>query len=126
MKRRYVLAADVVLLACIPIGWFVSSWMLAAIPDCVFYRYGILCPSCGGTRCVQALLRGDVAAALSLNAYVVLTAVLLIVMLAVWHVTAFSKGRVGGKLFGALFTYKTAIVWAIGWVVFGILRNIIG
>lgn len=37
-----------------------AVWPVAWVPVCLFHRLtGIPCPTCGATRCVKALLRGD-------------------------------------------------------------------
>jgi hypothetical protein len=46
--------------------------LLGIAGDCgVFVRYGILCPTCGTTRAVTALVRGEVSESLRLNLSVV-------------------------------------------------------
>lgn len=44
-------------------------------PRCPFHAaFGLLCPGCGGTRAIAALLRGDLRQALALNPLVTLLA----------------------------------------------------
>ena len=62
-------------------------------PGCVFLRLtGIPCPGCGGLRASHDLLTADLGAALSTNAYAVLTAALVAIGYAAWLAAAV-RGR---------------------------------
>ena len=91
-----------------------GSW-----PVCpVLALTGVPCPACGGLRATHDLLTGDVPAALSSNAYAVLTIALAALAYAAWLAAAARGRRVtwlrSSSLVGAL--------WAGGLVVFGLLR----
>ena len=79
---------------------------------------GVPCPACGGLRATHDLLTGDVPAALSSNAYAVLTIALAALAYAAWLAAAARGRRVTwlrrSSLVGGL--------WAGGLVVFGLLR----
>lgn len=78
---------------------------------------GVACPLCGGLRAVHALTQGDVPAALSFNALLVVTLPLLVLGWAAWVRRAASRpGPVA----------PTWVVWAgLGVAVgFGVLRNL--
>ena len=91
---------------------------------CIFQSItGLLCPSCGATRAIISLFRGDFAAAVSYNAFVVF-------MLA--PVAALSLYIYFGILFGylkkisqkrklSLLLFVTAIVFLF--FMFGLVRN---
>ena len=105
-----------------------GSW-----PTCPFLALtGVPCPGCGGLRAVHDLMAGDLAGALSSNAWAVLTAVLVTGTYVVWVVS-----RVGGVRQGRsrvvrgataatawVSTRATVLVaaWAVGLVAFGALR----
>ena len=59
MKRWHILLLDAVLLAAIPLGNLLTNWMLAVMPPCFVLEYGLLCPVCGGTRCVRFITEGN-------------------------------------------------------------------
>lgn len=63
-------------------------------PPCFFYRVtGLYCPGCGSTRCLHALLHGDLVQALAYNVFLVI----LLPPLAVWGLRrwyAAIRGRV--------------------------------
>lgn len=82
---------------------------------------GWACPLCGGTRSTAALLEGDVAAAVDLNAF---TVVAVLVMAGVWLAWVVSRFR--GRVLAAVPpTWLWAAVVAVG-VAFAVVRNLPG
>jgi Protein of unknown function (DUF2752) len=79
---------------------------------------GLPCPACGGLRAARDLLTGDVGAAVSSNAYAVLTAVLAIVGYAAWLVAA-ARGR---RPAWARYLPSFALWWGVGLLLFGLAR----
>ena len=49
--------------------------LLPKVPECVFHRFGLLCPGCGATRAFLALFWGKVIKSIRLNPAVFLGAV---------------------------------------------------
>ena len=49
--------------------------LLPKVPECVFHRFGLLCPGCGATRAFLALFWGKVLKSIRLNPAVFLGAV---------------------------------------------------
>ena len=86
MKRKYILLLDAGILALIPVAVLLAKWMLKALPDCMFMRVGVLCPACGGTRCLIQLARGNFLQALQLNPYFFFTAWLVLGLLVLAYV----------------------------------------
>ena len=106
-----------------------------AWPTCPFLALtGVPCPGCGGLRAVHDLLTGDVAAALSSNAWAVLTTVLVVGTYAVWLVARVGgpgpsrEGHRGTRVATALMAWMSAhasalaVAWAVGLLAFGALR----
>lgn len=55
-----------------------AEWVERLSPGCLFHRLtGLNCPGCGGTRALQAFLRGDWAAAWHYNIFLWLSLLLL-------------------------------------------------
>jgi hypothetical protein len=105
-----------------------GSW-----PPCPFLALtGVPCPACGGLRAVHDLLAGDVPAALSSNAWAVLTTVLCLGAYAAWLVTRVGAGsptpsgavRVATTATAWMSRRATvlAAAWGVGLVAFGALR----
>lgn len=92
---------------------------------CVFYRNGILCPSCGGTRCIRALFRFEFLKSFSYNPFVFTVAVYGIVLLFFANLGYIFNLSFAKKTFKAMSHYILIIVVATGYALFGILRNFI-
>lgn len=67
MKKKHIImffAIEIIIVIFIII--FLQSGI--SLPKCYFYKnYGILCPSCGGTRCVINFFRGNLTESLKYN-----------------------------------------------------------
>jgi hypothetical protein len=105
-----------------------GSW-----PPCPFLALtGVPCPGCGGLRAVRDLVTGDLAGALSSNAWAVLTVVLVCATYAVWVVSRAGGERPGRSPVARGATAATAWLsaratvlvasWGVGLVAFGALR----
>ncbi len=77
---------------------------------------GLDCPMCGATRATHQLLRGDVAAALDLNALYVALLPVLVALAAVWVL----RGR------RPAWSSRPWVTWGLAGlaVVFGVVRNL--
>ena len=76
-KKRWLLAADVLLIPGLVLCKYLSDYMLSFTTECQWTRLGGKCVTCGGTHFVNALLSGQVADAFHHNAFLfVLTIVL--------------------------------------------------
>jgi hypothetical protein len=65
----------VVLLALVFRG--LAPYIIEVMPPCRLYAtFGLMCPGCGGTRSVQALVQGDILTSLRLNPLVGFAALL--------------------------------------------------
>ena len=125
MKRKYSLWLDVGFLALLPLAALLAKWMLGALPDCPVMKAGLLCPACGGTRCLLQLTKGNFLQALRYNAYFFFTAWLLFGLLVLGNVWALTHGKKGGVLLKKVLRPRWIVAWAIGFALFGILRNLL-
>lgn len=101
-----------------------ALWLGKLSPGCLFHRItGLSCPGCGGTRAMQALLRGDWATAWGLNMFLWVSLLLLAeeyVRLALrqwWKRDTISRAG----WYGAMLR-----LYAIAVVLWFILRNVFG
>ena len=125
MKRWHILLLDAVLLAAVPLGNLLTNWMLAVMPPCFVLEYGLLCPVCGGTRCVRFITEGNFLSALKMNPYIFGTVLLVglgVLLLNLWAAT---QNRHLEKLTKKLLNPRWVIYWAIGLMAFGVLRNLL-
>lgn len=94
------------------------------VPPCPFLTVtGHWCPLCGGTRTVEALLHGDVAAAVGYNVLVAALVPLVAIGLTWWAVGAL-LGRNDGRLPQLNTRLLTAVVMVFS--AFWVVRNLPG
>ena len=95
----------------------------ALLPECPVHKYlGILCPGCGGTRALIALLHGRIHDALGLNAVFVL-----LLPFAIWF-GAESYGRAVRPVHFEWPRVPGALAYGLGAVAiaFAVVRNMFG
>ena len=71
------------------------------------------------------LFRGDIIGAVQMNGYFVTTAALVCVLLLLLHISVFTHKHYFYGICRRILRPATAVVWAVGFVLFGILRNIV-
>ena len=117
---------DVGLVALILAAGFLSRWMIATLPPCPFVAAGLLCPACGGTRCVRYLTQGAFAEAFAVNPFVFLLVFYVGIGLILLNIGVLAKAQRVEKIACAMLGWQAVIVCAVLFVVFGVLRNVIG
>lgn len=79
----------------------------ALFPPCLFHRItGYYCPGCGATRAVQALLSGNLSAALRCHPFVVYAAVA-----GIWFLLTQTAERATGRRFRWTLRYRDRYLW---------------
>lgn len=125
MKQKWlVLLADVALLTLVLLAPSLSQWMLDQWEDCPVAEMGWLCPSCGGTRCVQALSQGHIGQALQSNWYVCLLLVYGCIWMGMVNLAALFRIEWAKRM--ATWMCKPWILATLfsGFALFGVLRNV--
>lgn len=60
MNKKSLVIIGVEIIALVILYGFITSQYLEMIPSCWIHREtGLLCPACGGTRCLISLLKGN-------------------------------------------------------------------
>lgn len=89
-------------------------------PECIFYKTtGYLCPACGNTRCVKALLNGDVITAARYN---IIPIILFAVGSAFFIELIFACFGKSVKIFPRNYVFLIMILVVI--IIYLVLRNI--
>lgn len=94
--------------------------IMQMLPTCPMYMIGLRCATCGGTRCVSALMRLDILNAVRLNFPIVLFGIYCGITLIFAHISLFAENA----FFKKLFSGKAAIFWALFFAAYTVLRNI--
>ena len=124
-KKIFVICLDAAVVLLALAAGPLTRMMIRLLPDCLVMRLGFLCPACGGTRCVQYLFSGRVVQAYQINPYIFLTAVYLAILLLVVNGAILFGRKPMEKALCRMVSPQVVIVWAVGFVVFGIFRNIL-
>lgn len=124
--RILIVALDVVLLL---VGWklnAISAFMLRSASECNLLGDGIICPACGGTRCVYHFVSGNFRSAFSYHPVVFCIIIYLILLLILWNLDFLFGVRFAKKIHKWMVDYRTIIVIAVCYVVIGLSRNFVG
>jgi hypothetical protein len=100
-----------------------SLFMMRIFPDCYFAKFGILCPSCGGTRAVMNLFSGNFSAAWRYNAFFCIVVIFLVFLIAILNAEMIFGAKWAKKIRQILCKPQTAVAFAVFYVVFGVVRN---
>ena len=117
-----IFAAGVCLTLTFPliVKLIVSGQKITGIPPCLLKElFGLNCPLCGGTRCVNALMHLSIKKAVWYNPMVIVS----LAFFGIWYVRSFIKCLTEKD---ADITPDRRAVWvfAIMWAVFALVRNL--
>lgn len=123
MKKRYVLILDAVALALMLGAGTLTGWMMAKIPACPVMSMGMLCPACGGTRCVRFLFSGQLAEAFMINPFMFVLIWYLGAALVLLNVGALLKVSWAESVALKMTGWRAVIIAAVIYAIFGVVRN---
>lgn len=124
-RKRITAGAVAVLLPVVCLLLFLSRTLLLrlsrAFPMCTFYEQtGFLCPACGNTRSVRALLKGNIVESIGYNA----TSVILLIFSLMFYIEL-ALYAFGVKLHIIPRNYCFLVVFLIMLISYYIFRNFI-
>lgn len=123
--KRSILILDGCLLVAGILAPFICKMLLAFPFDCWVQKMGYLCPACGGTRAVALVFQGKFIEAFSMNLYFMISGCVMLIGLVMLHISCFCNNVFAGKFSRRFFRPWIAILWATGFLLFGILRNLL-
>ena len=94
------------------------------ITECYIYKTtGIQCPGCGGTRCIQNLLKGNIISAFKYHAIFTITAIYLFVLNIIYLINRNKKEE--KKIMTWIYPkYWYVMIWIIILLIYTIFRNL--
>lgn len=128
-KRINILIVDGMLALLALFAPAIASLMINNIPSCAFAKMGILCPACGGTRCVESFFSGRIGEAFSYNAFFTVLIFYSALLLIIINLYCLFDLKVLKNIIRLMSGYKTIIAAAVLFAVFGFIRayiNIVG
>ena len=122
IKRMLLLELGILFLVLI-IFFMIQSEIFTLLPPCIIHKtFGILCPSCQGTRCVINFLAGDFSASFAYHPVFFITILYFIIVNVIFIINSFRKKDILTFLYP---TTKFWIMFLVVIVIFTILRNIL-
>ena len=119
----FLIALDLSIIALFLLLKPLANLLLTALADCIFDRLGILCPACGGTRAVFHFASGNFAESFHYNPFFFLLIIYFFLFMIIWNLEIFFGFGFAKKLRAGMHHPKTVIIFAILYVIFGIIRN---
>ena len=123
VKKTYVILLDLGLVALALLAKLLTGWMLWLLPDCPVAKMGLLCPACGGTRCVRYFFSGQLGAAFGANPFFFVLIWYLGAALVLWNVGVLLNAPKAERIARRMTDWRAVIVAAVLFAIFGVLRN---
>ena len=102
---------------------FANSKIVGYLPECWIYKNtGILCPGCGGTRCVINLLQGNFKEAFFSHMIFFLTIIYLLICNVIYIINLNKKEKIAEWIYPK---YWYSIIFVILLILYTILRNLL-
>lgn len=120
--RLWILGLDGALVLLGLSAKFLASAMIALLPDCIYARFGITCPGCGGTRCVRELFSGHWKAAFLLHPFLFCLCFYLAAALVLLNVGYLIPQQHCQKIGRAMVSGRAIVILSILFALFGIVR----
>lgn len=124
-KKKWVLILDGALLVMAAAAVPATQWMFLNLPDCAAAKIGLLCPSCGGTRCVRAFFSGDFGAAFSFNPFFFVMIWYLGAALVLLNIGVLLGVKWAERVARIMTGWQAVIIAAVAFAVFGVVRNLV-
>ena len=124
MKYKKMLCIQIIILIFIVLLYIIiKSPLIKMVPNCwINETFGILCPSCGATRCLINLLNGNIIKAFKFHPIFFLTIIYLLILDIVYIINTITNKNIWKWIYPKPYYY---IVWAIILATYTILRNIL-
>lgn len=124
LKKKCMIA--IVIDACMLVAGFLlkpaTDFMLTKLSKCTFYEMGILCPSCGGTRCVSNFVSGNFSASWHYHPFFFCVCIYIILGIICMNLGYIFRIALFEKLFRKMLSPAAIITLVIIFVIFGMSR----
>ncbi|MCI8637171.1 MAG: DUF2752 domain-containing protein [Clostridia bacterium] len=123
MNKKSIIIITVEILIIISLYIFINSNYIEIIPKCWIYQNTkILCPACGGTRCLINLLKGNWIEAFFSNMIFFVTFIYLGILNIIYIINLNKEKKVAVWLYPK---YWYVIIFAIFLIIYTIVRNLL-
>lgn len=121
-KRFNIITVDILFALLVLFADRLASLMIKSISPCPFAKMGILCPACGGTRCVESFFSGNISKAFGYNAFFTVLIFYTFVVLTLINLYCLFDVQRLKEPIRLMTGYKTIITFAVAFAVFGFVR----
>ena len=123
MNKKSILIIGIELLILIALYSLTNSKYIEILPQCwVYQTTGLLCPACGGTRCVIQILKGNWTEAFFSHIIFFVGILYLLIVNIVYLVNLNKKKKIATWIYPK---YWYAIIFAILLIIYTIIRNLL-
>lgn len=123
MNKKSIIIISIELVILIVVTIILNTDLINYIPQCWIYQTtGILCPACGGTRCVVNIFQGNIKEAFFSHMIFFITIIYLIICNIVYIINLNKKKKIATWIYPK---YWYVIIFAIILIIYTIIRNIL-
>ena len=123
MNKKSIIIISIELIILIGIATILNTNLVNYIPQCWIYQTtGILCPGCGGTRCVINLFQGNIKEAIFSHMIFFITIIYLLICNIVYIINLNKKKKIATWIYPK---YWYSIIFVIILLIYTIIRNIL-
>lgn len=123
MNKKSIQIIGIEIVALIVLYFFINSNYLEIIPSCWIYQAtGLLCPACGGTRCIVHIVKGNWIEAFYSHMIFFIGILYLLMVNIVYLINLNKEKKIGTWIYPK---YWYAIVFAVLLIIYTIVRNLL-
>ncbi len=121
--KKIVITADCIFILLCSVIPIIAKWMLSLNKICFSLKIGIICPACGGTRCINSMFKGDFISALNYNPAVFFGFFYFSIILLLFNMELFIKNRILTSIRNLMLNPIVLTVEVFFYILFGFARN---
>lgn len=123
MNKKSIVIIGIEIIVFVILYYFVNSKYLEIIPKCwVYHATGLLCPACGGTRCMISFLKGNWIEAFFSHKIFFIGLLYLLTINLIYLVNLNRKKKIATWVYPK---YWYGIIFAILLIIYTIIRNLL-
>lgn len=124
-RKPLVLTVDIAIIPAIFFLKWLAGFMLSTDRPCSWTLMGLQCATCGGTRCVNFLLQGNLVDAFLMNPFIFCCIVYAVASLILLNIAVFTDAGFAKKALRVMFSWYSLAFGAGSYGIFFLVRNII-
>ena len=123
MNRKKIIIIAIEILIIISLYIFLKTEYIKILPECWIYKTtGLLCPACGGTRCIINIFKGNMIEAFLVHPIFFISIIYLITINIIYIINIGKKEKILTYIYPK---YWYSIIFAIILTIYTIARNIL-